>query len=235
MVFPASWRKWPKSLHSQSSNWRWWFSISMLQLRATSLLHWEAWMDACLDPVEKCETKWHTNQHILVSERTHRFDTGTNLQKDQSTKSGKQVAQVGLLLLVTASPACLLGMVYSIYESMYILGPRMANICPHDVFKIIQKGSPLKHSCISFGVFSLLAAYLSGTPIFRQDTGQPSWTRRGGAKEIHHKKKALKTLMHLTLYNLDIYIYIHQYIIISYHLSSIITTSFLWPSAIPSN
>ena len=22
MVFPASWRKWPKSLHSQSSNWR---------------------------------------------------------------------------------------------------------------------------------------------------------------------------------------------------------------------
>lgn len=88
----------------------------------------------------------------------------------------------------------------------------------------IQKGTPLNHSCISFGVFSLLAAYLSGTPIFRQDTGQPSWTRRGGAKEIHHKKKALKTLMHLTLYNLDTYmqyIYIYQYIIISYHLSTL--------------
>ena len=77
-------------------------------------------MDACWDPVEKCETKWHTNQHIVVSERIHRFDTGTNLQEDQSTKSGKQVAQVGLLLLVTASPACLLGMVYGISMNLCI-------------------------------------------------------------------------------------------------------------------
>lgn len=77
-------------------------------------------MDACWDPVEKCETKWHTNQDIVVSERIHRFDTGTNLQEDQSTKSGKQVAQVGLLLLVTASPACLLGMVYGISMNLCI-------------------------------------------------------------------------------------------------------------------
>lgn len=90
----------------------------------------------------------------------------------------------------------------------------------------IQKGTPLNHSCISFGVFRHSWGKKTQWHIsrVRQDTGQPSWTRRGGAKEIHHKKKAVKTLMHLTLYNpytymqYIFYIYGHICNISSFHI-----------------
>ncbi len=99
-----------------------------------------AWLDACWDPLEKCQARWQTTQHIFVSERTHRFDTGTNLQEDQSTKSGKQMVQVGLLLLVTASPAWLLGMAYSIYLWMH-QGPERPIYGLMNASWCIQKGT----------------------------------------------------------------------------------------------